>query len=149
MEDIKIVQFIDEHASAVKELVVTIHEEFGFSYDRKLDYDLDNIKEEYIQSGGGFWVALHNRKIIGCIAIKKNESRVAELKRMYLYPEYRKKGIGQRLLNVAIIDAISKDYNRIILDTTEKQKAAIEFYEKNGFSIMKRMGSALFYYKDI
>lgn len=146
MEEIEIVHFRDEHAAAVKEMVLTVHTEFGFSYDTRLDYDLDEIQQEYFLEGGGFWVALHNRNVIGCIAIRKTkDDKVAEIKRMYLYPEYRGKGLGQRLLDLAILDAKTKGYKKVILDTTVKQKSAIKLYEKNSFSLIERVGSDLYY----
>lgn len=152
MEKILIQEFTEDKAGEVKQLVINVHEEFGFSYDKILDYDLKEIKNVYIQSGGGFWIALHQGDVVGCIAIKETErngEKIAELKRMYLYPIFRSKGIGQKLLDVAIQYAKSKGYKNIILDTTQKQLKAIKLYEKNGFSLVKQVDSTLFYTKQL
>lgn len=152
MNEIIIKEFTEDRAEEVKLLVMTVHKEFGFSYDKKLDYDLDNVKNVYMQSNGGFWIALYQDKVIGCTAIKEtgnNREKVAELKRMYLYPEFRGKGIGKKLFELAQSHLKEKGYKTIVLDTTSKQGDAIKFYEKNGFTLKKRIGYELYYSKTL
>jgi GNAT superfamily N-acetyltransferase len=52
---------------------------------------------------------------------------------MYLRPEQRGRGIGQRLLDMALLWAREHRIERIILDTTEEMAAARRLYERNGF----------------
>lgn len=154
MRNITIKKFITDYGEEVKELVMNVHQEFGFSYDKKLDNDLDDIDSVYIKSGGEFWVVLCEDKVIGSVALKKildeeMGEKMAELKRMYVYPEFRGKGVGQKLLDTVILTAKSKKYKRIILDTNERQSAAIKFYEKNGFLLTKRHDEELYYSKTL
>jgi GNAT superfamily N-acetyltransferase len=53
------------------------------------------------------------------------------------------------LFEVAISETQSKGYKKMMLDTTQKQSKAIKFYEKNGFSLIKRVGLELYYSKQL
>jgi GNAT superfamily N-acetyltransferase len=72
-----------------------------------LDSDILNIEENYNKSdGGSFWVAEsvedHNKqqKIVGTTAVRnlKKFEFTCELKRMYVLKEFRRLGLGQKLL---------------------------------------------------
>ncbi len=84
MPDIRIFGYEEKHAKQVKQLVISVHEEFGFAYDYELDYDLDQIACVYLKSNGGFWVAVKGQRVIGCVALKVENDEIAMLKRMYI-----------------------------------------------------------------
>ncbi len=100
--------------------------------------DLKNIKEEYFEKKGIFYIAEDNGKIIGTIAVKREKSNVARLKRMFVDEEYRNRKIGQRLFNKILKFCKSKGYKKIILSTYPQMRSAIEFYKKSGFKEYKR-----------
>jgi ribosomal protein S18 acetylase RimI-like enzyme len=52
---------------------------------------------------------------------------------MYLAPEARGQGVGRRLLDAAKAFAVERGFRQLVLDTTEQMRAAIAFYERNGF----------------
>ncbi|MBI3380063.1 hypothetical protein HY029_04875 [Candidatus Gottesmanbacteria bacterium] len=54
----------------VKKFVLGVLREFGFNYDKKLDYDLEDPEKYYPDTGGIFYVIKKENKIIGTIAIK-------------------------------------------------------------------------------
>jgi len=62
-----------------------------------LDDDLHRIEEEYLKAGGAFQVLLDKERLIGSVAVKLKKEGEAELKRVFLDPEYRGKGIGKKL----------------------------------------------------
>lgn len=113
--------------------------EFKFRLEcNRLDCDLMCIEEHYNKSDGGcFWIAeeIIDKQIIGTAAIRnlKQYASTCELKRMYLVKEYRRLGIGQKLLDTAVDFAKRIGYIRIVLDSSKNLEAARALYLKNGF----------------
>lgn len=56
-----------------------------------------------------------------------------ELRKMYLAPSSRGRGVGKRLLDVAVEWVRAHGGTRIVLDTVERMTRAIAFYEAHGF----------------
>jgi molybdopterin-guanine dinucleotide biosynthesis protein A/RimJ/RimL family protein N-acetyltransferase len=127
--EVAIVPLRDEHAAAFGALVTETHREYGFGYDAQLDADLDDPVGHFVAA----WVALQGDEVVGSVALRRLHAREVELKRMYLRPEQRGRGIGQRLLDMALLWAREHRIDRIILDTTEAMAAARRLYERNGF----------------
>ena len=113
--------------------------EFKFRLEcNHLDSDLMCIEEHYNKLDGGcFWIAeeIINKQIIGTAAIRnlKQYASTCELKRMYVVKEYRRLGIGQKLLDTAVDFAKRIGYIRIVLDSSKNLEAARALYLKNGF----------------
>ena len=123
-----------------------IVKEFNFKLEfDTLDSDILAIEEIYNKSDGGcFWVAesldddnnnLEQQKIVGTTAVRnlKQFESTCELKRMYVLNEFRRLGLGQKLLDIAIDFARSVGYSRIVLDSSKTLRAARALYLKNGF----------------
>ena len=81
------------------------------------------------------WIAENGNEFIGCIAIAKLKSKTAQLRWYIIKDNYRGKGIGRDLINKAIEFAVEMKYSKIILWTVSDQKAAINVYKKNGFTL--------------
>jgi GNAT superfamily N-acetyltransferase len=109
--------------------------------------DLDNIKKEYFDKNGVFYVAEDNGKIIGTIAVKREKGKTARLKRMYVAKRYRKMGVGQRLLSKILKFCRGKGYSKMILSTTAQMAVAINFYKKNEFKRYKTKKGKIFFEK--
>lgn len=70
----------------------------------------------------------------GCVALRPFGSGRAELKRLFVYPAFRGKGLGLALLQSIIKEARSLGYQRIHLDTIpKKMPSAIRMYRALGF----------------
>ena len=78
-------------------------------------------------------VAYENNKPIGCGAIKEYASDTMEVKRMYVKPESRGKGIAAQILTELEIWAAELSYTKCILETGHKQPEAIALYKKSGY----------------
>ena len=74
----------------------------------------------------------HSQKAIGCAALSLNES-YAELKRMYVIPEYRGQGIGKQLLAFIESAALLKGYRHFMLETGYLQTEALGLYQHCGY----------------
>jgi GNAT superfamily N-acetyltransferase len=119
--------------------------EFNFKLEfDTLDSDILAIEEIYNKSDGGcFWVAESidddnnpkQQKIVGTIAVRnlKQFEFTCELKRMYVLNEFRRLGLGQKLLDIAIDFTRSVGYSRMVLDSSKTLCAARALYLKKGF----------------
>lgn len=77
---------------------------------------------------------------LGCGAIKEFESGTMEVKRMYVLPDGRGKGIATKLLAELEDWARELSFDRCILETGLKQPEAIGLYQKNGYQLIPNYG---------
>jgi len=84
-----------------------------------------------------FWVVETNGQIIGMLGIESRDHASTELRRMYLDRRYRGRGIAQRMLQCAEMRARKLGFSKLILSTAEVQQAAISFYRKSGYTLVK------------
>jgi len=77
---------------------------------------------------------------VGCGAFKEYEPNVAEIKRMFVLPEYRGKGIAKTILKELELWTKSLDYTSTILETSNKLTSAINLYKKSGYEIIPNYG---------
>jgi GNAT superfamily N-acetyltransferase len=118
---------------------------FKLEFD-SLDSDIICIEEHYnVYNAGCFWVTESTdnntyNQIIGTIAIRnlKQFEFTCELKRMYVLREFRRLGIGQKMLDTAIDFAKGVGYKRIVLDSSKYLDAARTLYLKKGFVDIRR-----------
>jgi ribosomal protein S18 acetylase RimI-like enzyme len=134
----KVIEFISD--------IIVNEFKFKLEFDT-LDADILAIEKTYNKSNKGcFWVAetvvnddysntQQKQKILGTTAVRnlKQFQLTCELKRMYVLNEFRRLGLGQKLLDTAIAFAKSAGYSRIVLDSSKALHAARALYLKNGF----------------
>jgi putative acetyltransferase len=130
--------------------LISEDEDFGkaknlfIEYANSLDFDLhfqnfnkelEEINIQYNKPDGGLILIIDalTGGEVGCAGIRKSEEKVAELKRMFIRPEHRNKGLGNELMRKAIELATDLGYDKIRLDTLDTMKSAIALYEKFGF----------------
>ena len=111
-----------------------------YSAELSIDLDFQNFEEELLQlkniygeADGGIILYKENNIYIGCAGIRKFNSETAELKRMWVNPTARGKGLGGMILKAAIALAVSKNYKAIVLDTLDNMHPAIKLYKEEGF----------------
>lgn len=107
---------------------------------RQLTKDCD---EGYLQYNRRIWVAVTGTRVIGSIGIKPcaykrlDDRSVVELYRMCVIPSFRSSGLAQLLLRQAEQHCKSEHIQAIKLTTQTNLVAAIRFYEKMEFSLIK------------
>ena len=151
--DVKVRIFQKSDNDKVKEFISDIIvNEFKFKLEfNTLDSDILEIDKIYNKSNRScFWVAetvvndndysntqekQQKQKIIGTTAVRnlKQFESTCELKRMYVSSDFRRLGIGQKLLDTAIGFAKSAGYSRMVLDSSKALHAARALYLKSGF----------------
>jgi putative acetyltransferase len=85
-------------------------------------------------------VAYENEAPVGCGAIKEYATDIMEVKRMYVLPETRGKGIATLVLEELEKWAGELGYKKCILETGEKQPEAIRLYHKNNYLVIPNYG---------
>jgi ribosomal protein S18 acetylase RimI-like enzyme len=114
------------------------------SLQEERDY-LKQVLKEVKGKERVFLFALFKNKIVGTCEIRKmkgRKSRVGELG-ISVKKEYRRKGIGKRLLKTAFSEAENIGINLLQLSVFSNNKAAISFYKKEGFEECGRIPKAL------
>lgn len=81
-------------------------------------------------------VAYQNDQAVGCGAIKKWDDETMEIKRMYVPPQLRGKGIASQILKELETWSKESGYKKCILETGIKQPEAIALYQKNNYKII-------------
>ena len=100
-----------------------------------------NLKPEHLEGGRGtFLVARDSGLAVGCGAIRLLDATSAEVKRMYVEPEQRGKGIGRSVLASLEAAARSMGVQRLVLETGDEQDAAIALYRRAGFTPIECWG---------
>lgn len=72
---------------------------------------------------------------VGCGAFREKETDKTEIKRMYVHPDHRKKGIASAVLKELEIWAKEVGYTYTILETGKNQPEAINLYQKLNYTI--------------
>jgi putative acetyltransferase len=92
----------------------------------------------YLSPRGGLWLARTSVAGIGCVALRPLDEGAAEVKRMYVDPAWRGRGVGRALL-VALIDgARDRGYGTLRLGTLDDMTAAQALYHSLGFRPIER-----------
>ncbi len=100
---------------------------------QKFDEELLQLKKMYSFPNGAILLSKNENLFTGCVAVRKKENGIAELKRMFIKDNYRKEGIGSLLLQKALDIATELHYKKIRLDTLDTMTPAINLYKKFGF----------------
>ncbi len=82
---------------------------------------------------GRFYVVRYKEQIAGVGCMKRLETGVGEVQRMYVLPTYRGKGIGRAIINRLIEDARSIGYRQLRLESLKFLEAAHSLYRSVGF----------------
>jgi GNAT superfamily N-acetyltransferase len=140
---LKIVQVeTDEHRRHVRELFweylrwanSMLNREFGISFDIKSMLEQDMVElDKFLPPEGRLLLGQYDHQIAGIACMKKIGEGIGEVKRMYVRPEYRRKGIGRALLEAVIKEARQIGYSNIRLDSTRFMKEAHALYRSVGF----------------
>ena len=100
---------------------------------QQFDKELTELKAMYSRPHGVLFITLLNNEPVACVGVRPIDSGIAELKRMYVRPAFRRMGIAQDLLEASLAFAKEAGYQKIRLDTLDTMHPAMTLYERNGF----------------
>ena len=130
----EIVEYNEKYKQDIISLIVGIqHDELGLQITAADQPDLANVPSFYMQDKGNFWLMLDKEKVVGTIALIDIGNSEAVLRKMFVHPAYRGKGVAQVLLETLLTWCRNNGVKTVFLGTIDIMKAAHRFYEKNGF----------------
>lgn len=131
---ITIRRFAVGDGDSVRELISGImDQEFHDSKAAYPTHDIDQIDQSYGGLGEAFFVAVNGNKVVGSVAIKKEDERVALLRRLFVDSAYRKQQLGVKLIDRALKFCDEVGYKELVFKTTSKMLGAVKLCQKCGF----------------
>ena len=120
--------------------------ELFMQYAGSLDFDLEfqgfsqelaTLPGHYAPPDGCILLAEDSGRFVGCVALRPLEDKICEMKRLYVKPDYRGRGIG-RMLACSIIDRAREiGYAKMRLDTIATMQEARTLYYSLEFQNIK------------
>lgn len=97
-----------------------------------------HLKAEHVAPGlGTFVIARANGKAVGCGALRRRDAATVEVKRMYVEPEMRGRGVARQILDHLESAARTMGAERLVLETGIYQEEAIGLYRVAGFETIE------------
>jgi GNAT superfamily N-acetyltransferase len=121
------------------ELARTLFEEYATWLEISLcfqnfDKEVAGLPGDYAKPSGRLLLAFVDDQLVGCVAMRKIGNGTCEMKRLYLRPNVRGKGLGRELARSIIDEARVVGYQRMCLDTLPgKMDHALSLYRSLGF----------------
>ncbi|MFB0509073.1 MAG: GNAT family N-acetyltransferase [bacterium] len=127
-----------EHLKQIRELFAEYTDWLGFDLSfQNYEKEFAELPGNYVPPKGRLLLAIYQSKLAGCVGLREYAKGICEMKRLYVRPRFRKKGIGRKLA-IAVIDQARKiGYKSMRLDTVPWMKEAIELYFSLGFKKIK------------
>jgi ribosomal protein S18 acetylase RimI-like enzyme len=119
---------------AVRKLFQEYASSLGISLDfQNFDAELADRPGDYRPPAGRLLLAQWAGEPAGCVALRRIEGPICEMKRLYTRPGFRRLGIGRALCEAVIEEARRAGYERMRLDTLPSMEAARAMYLSFGF----------------
>jgi len=131
---VKIIGYTDFFRDQVITLILHIqNDEARINLSLEKQPDLLDIKANYLDSGGCFWIAVEDNEVIGTIALMNMGGGHGLLKKFFVRENHRGKGVGLALYGELKRFAETHGFRDIMLDTPTVAKRSHSFYERAGF----------------
>ncbi len=98
--------------------------------------ELVTVREQYGPPSGALVLAYAGERAVGCAGVRSKGAGIAELKRMYVQPEYRGHQLGRLLLERSVSIAKDLGYEKLRLDTLASMTGARRLYESFEFQVI-------------
>ncbi len=138
-----------------RSLFIEYAETLGFDLDfQRFDKDINELPGQYAPPEGRVLLASWDGEVAGCVALRKHDRDVCEMKRMWVKPRFRGKGISRALAGELISEARQSGYTKMLLDTIDTMTEAINLYRSLGFTETtpyydNPIGGATYFEKDL
>jgi putative acetyltransferase len=124
----------EEQYAEARKLFIEYAGSLGFGLEfQHFDDELARFPGEYRPPGGALLLAVSDGETAGCVAVRRFEGTICEMKRLYVRPEHRGTGLGGLLARAAVERARALGYTRMRLDTVAAMVEANALYRGMGF----------------
>jgi len=120
----------EEAQALIEEYVGTLGFDLSF---QDFDQEIRDLEGAYAPPGSCIFLATEDDIVLGCVALRPLEGDVCEMKRLYVRPAGRGRGIGRRLADAVVEEARGAGYRVMRLDTIRTMQAANALYRSLGF----------------
>ena len=96
--------------------------------------------EEFVAPEGTVVLAYVGGELAACGAFRRHDDSIAEIKRMYVRPEHRGRGVARAVLADLEDRARAAGYTSILLETGERQPEAMALYASSGYTEAEPFG---------
>lgn len=115
-----------------------LFQEYAASLAVDLNYqdfssELSSLPGKYAKPDGRLYLVLVDGSPAGCVAMRRLDGSRAEMKRLFIRPDYRGLHLGRMLVEQIIQDAVSIGYHSLVLDTLSTMDHAKSLYYALGF----------------
>jgi ribosomal protein S18 acetylase RimI-like enzyme len=114
-----------------------LKEKFEAYIARSLAEEIDRVAEYYGERKGGFWVAESTGTVVGMFGLEPDGPSAMELRRMYVAPEARRRGVARQMLVFAEDECRRRGLQSLTLSTSELQGEALALYRAAGYRLQK------------
>jgi ribosomal protein S18 acetylase RimI-like enzyme len=122
------------HYEHTRRLFARYADSLGFDIEfQGFSDELDALPGAYAPPFGCILLAVISELFVGCVALRRIDKSTCEMKRLFVAPEHRDKGIGKALASLVIDEAQKLSYKRMRLDTVTSMQAANALYASLGF----------------
>lgn len=101
--------------------------------------DIENLADAYFSDEGqsALWVADYRDEIVGMVGVQKTSDHQAEVRRLRVRENFRRRGVGAKLMEQALAFCQHHGYLKVILDVRIERGPAISLFEKFGFKLAR------------
>ena len=96
--------------------------------------EIETLERMYGPPGGRFLLLRVEERTAGCVALEDSGGKICEMKRLYVRPEFRGKGLGRKCAEEVVQIAREMGYASVRLHTLPSMRAAIALYRSMGFA---------------
>ncbi len=143
---IEVRAFDAEDAGQVRELFIKVNRalappELKDAFERyialSLREEIDRIADYYAEKDGSFWVATDGSRVVGMFGLEPSTATALELRRMYVEPDARRRGIARMMLRAAEEECRRRNCSNLDLSTSELQGDALSLYRSAGYRLVR------------
>jgi GNAT superfamily N-acetyltransferase len=125
--------FIEPRAADDPELIALVAAQQRELVERELGAGAEQPPQYPVRDGAHYLVVVLDGRAVGCGALQRLDERVAELKRMYVLPALRGRGISRRIVAALEELALAGEYSTLVVETGDFLPEAMGLYASCGY----------------